>query len=154
MRRLSGSTTEAGAARRVTETPVAGDVPRFEVPGWRESLGIAAGVTGRGSGAEPFDLGLYKPPLGKLVTFDTPGVVRLFCSIHRTMDGMIYVCPSPFWSRVGPDGRYECARRVRAVRELAARQHDRPIGDRDAVPTAWSRQRSNRLPICQSAVRQ
>lgn len=59
------------------------------------------------SPAKPFDLGLYKPPVAKPVTFDTPGVVRLFCSIHRTMDGIIYVCPTPFWSRVAPDGKYE-----------------------------------------------
>lgn len=59
------------------------------------------------SPVKPFDLGLYKPPLAKSVTFDTPGVVRLFCSIHRAMDGMIYVCPTKYWSRVGADGQFE-----------------------------------------------
>jgi plastocyanin len=58
------------------------------------------------SPAQPFDLGLYRPPEGKRVTFDKPGIVRLFCSIHRLMDGMIYVCPTPFWARVEKDGRF------------------------------------------------
>lgn len=55
----------------------------------------------------PFDLGLYRPGTGpKLVGFDKPGPVRLFCSIHRFMDGVIFVCPTPFYARVGPDGAY------------------------------------------------
>jgi copper oxidase (laccase) domain-containing protein len=33
-------------------------VPTFEIPSWREELGIVAGVTGRGVEAEDFDLGL------------------------------------------------------------------------------------------------
>jgi plastocyanin len=53
------------------------------------------------SPAKPFDLGLYPPGVqGKLVTFDKPGVVRLYCSIHRYMDGVVYVCPTPLFARV------------------------------------------------------
>jgi len=33
-------------------------VPRMEVPGWRERYGVVAGVTTRGTAAQPFDLGL------------------------------------------------------------------------------------------------
>ena len=40
-----------------TATP-AGDVPWFEIPGWREEFGVVAGLTGRGDPASPFDLGL------------------------------------------------------------------------------------------------
>jgi plastocyanin len=58
---------------------------------------------------QPFDLGLYKPPLAKRVTFSTPGLVRVYCSIHRFMDGMVYVCPTPFFTRVKEDGGYEIA---------------------------------------------
>ncbi|MGH7583257.1 MAG: polyphenol oxidase family protein [Gemmatimonadales bacterium] len=44
----------------VDERPIAGAVPRWEIPGWRERFGLIAGVTGRGSdSAAPFDLGLY-----------------------------------------------------------------------------------------------
>ncbi|MCH7526082.1 MAG: hypothetical protein IID39_01465 [Planctomycetes bacterium] len=55
----------------------------------------------------PFDLGLYRPGISKPVTFDKPGVVRLYCSIHRYMDGLIYVCPTPFFARVDDDGHYK-----------------------------------------------
>jgi plastocyanin len=58
------------------------------------------------SPTKSFDLGLYRPPEGKSVVFDKPGVVRLFCSIHRLMDGLIYVCPTKFWSPVAADGSY------------------------------------------------
>lgn len=33
-------------------------VPRIEIPGWREEFGVVAGVTTRGTDADPFDLGL------------------------------------------------------------------------------------------------
>ena len=35
------------------------------------------------SPAKQFDLGLWRPPTRKSVTFEKPGLVRLFCSIHR-----------------------------------------------------------------------
>jgi len=58
------------------------------------------------SPAKQFDLGLWRPPTRKSVTFDKPGLVRLFCSIHRYMDGIIYVCPTPFYTTVGNDGAF------------------------------------------------
>jgi len=57
--------------------------------------------------AKRFDLGLYKPGESKQVTFDKTGAVFLYCSIHRYMDGVIYVSPTPYFSRVNPaDGTY------------------------------------------------
>lgn len=35
-----------------------GPVPRYEVAGWREELGVIAGITGRGDSGSPYDLGL------------------------------------------------------------------------------------------------
>jgi plastocyanin len=59
------------------------------------------------SEAKKFDLGLYKPHEGpEPVLFDTPGAVRLRCSIHRYMDGVIYVTPSPYYAVVDKDGRF------------------------------------------------
>jgi plastocyanin len=55
-----------------------------------------------------FDLGLYRPgETGKSVTFDKPGAVRLFCSIHRYMDGVVLVCPTPFFAKVNKDGTFQ-----------------------------------------------
>lgn len=59
------------------------------------------------SPAKRFDLGLYGPGQSKSVTFDKPGPVTLLCSIHRYMDGVVYVSPTPYTSRVSEDGKYE-----------------------------------------------
>jgi plastocyanin len=58
------------------------------------------------SPAKRFDLGLYGPGQSKKVTFDKPGPVFLYCSIHRYMDGVIFVAPTPYTSRVTEDGHY------------------------------------------------
>lgn len=53
----SGMTTE--------ESRRSGDLPLFEVPGWRERFGVTAGITGSGEALEPFDLGLWSAgPVG------------------------------------------------------------------------------------------
>src|SRR5688572_4965827 len=57
-------------ASELREVPVAGPIPRYEVPNWRERYGVAAGITGRGS--EPgrgFDLGLWSnAPVGEVMS--------------------------------------------------------------------------------------
>lgn len=58
------------------------------------------------SETKEFDLGVYKPGGSKSVTFDKPGPVKLFCSIHRYMDGAVYVAPSSFFAIVDAEGRY------------------------------------------------
>ena len=52
------------------------------------------------SPAKRFDLGLYGPGQSKRVVFDKPGPVHLFCSIHRHMDGAVYVAPDALHGRV------------------------------------------------------
>jgi plastocyanin len=59
------------------------------------------------SPAKQFDLGLYKPGESRSVTFDKTGPVFLYCSMHRHMDGVIYITPTPFFARVTPDSKYE-----------------------------------------------
>lgn len=50
------------------ELPVAGPVPRWEIPGWRDRFGVVAGITGRGAGEIPFDLGLWTDlPVGAVM---------------------------------------------------------------------------------------
>lgn len=55
---------------QVREALIPGDVPRFEIPGWREQYGVVAGITGRGSEPGPgFDLGLWsETPIGEVMT--------------------------------------------------------------------------------------
>lgn len=52
----------------LNEVPRAGAVPRWEIPGWRERFNVVAGVTGRGSAAQPYDLGLWTgQPVGEVM---------------------------------------------------------------------------------------
>jgi len=53
-----------------------------------------------------FDLGLYPSGESRAVTFEHPGVVRIFCSIHESMNGTLFVAPSPWFAVVDPDGSY------------------------------------------------
>ncbi len=54
-----------------------------------------------------FDLGLYPAGESRSVTFKHPGMVKTYCSIHESMNGTIYVAPSPFFSTAGPSGAFE-----------------------------------------------
>jgi len=66
------STAALGAlsTEPVREVPIAGEVPRFEIPGWRTRYGVVAGITGRGDGGgRGFDLGLWTDaPVGEVMT--------------------------------------------------------------------------------------
>lgn len=71
--RGSGNAGQRGSSNspsQIRELPVAGSIPRFEIPDWRERYGVLAGITGRGS--EPgrgFDLGLWsKEPVGEVMS--------------------------------------------------------------------------------------
>jgi plastocyanin len=58
------------------------------------------------SDAARFDLGLYKHPEVKYVTFDKPGRVDVFCSIHKAMNCVILVLPNPYFASTDAQGRY------------------------------------------------
>lgn len=54
-----------------------------------------------------FDLGLYAPGTTRKVTFDRPGIVRVFCNIHSTMSAVIVVTPSPWFATTAGSGKFE-----------------------------------------------
>ena len=59
------------------------------------------------SDAKQFDLGLYKGnPKEKRVTFDKPGRVEVFCSIHANMHCVVLVLENPFYAVSDAEGRY------------------------------------------------
>jgi plastocyanin len=58
------------------------------------------------SGENEFDLGIYPAGETRSVTLDHPGVVEIHCSIHETMNGTIFVAPSPWYARVDAAGRF------------------------------------------------
>jgi plastocyanin len=59
------------------------------------------------SDVKPFDLDLYKGnPPDKRVTFDKPGQVDVFCSIHANMHCVVLVLQNPYYAVAAGDGRY------------------------------------------------
>ncbi len=58
------------------------------------------------SEAKPFDLDLYKAPVVKRVTFDKPGRVDVFCSIHTTMSCVVLVLENSYFAVADDKGRY------------------------------------------------
>jgi plastocyanin len=53
-----------------------------------------------------FDLGMYPVGTTKRVTFDRPGLSRLFCNIHPHMAAYVIAVPSPYFAVSGDDGRF------------------------------------------------
>lgn len=58
------------------------------------------------SEAKSFDLGLYKDPEFKRVTFDKPGQVDVFCSIHANMSCVVLVLQNPYFAVTDKRGAY------------------------------------------------
>lgn len=55
-----------------------------------------------------FDLGRYRSDeQSPLVTFDKPGVIRVYCEIHKHMRGLLLVVESPWFTATDTDGRFE-----------------------------------------------
>jgi plastocyanin len=53
-----------------------------------------------------FDLGLYGAGEARTVRFAHPGPVRIYCSIHERMNGLIFVAPSSLFATPGAGGEY------------------------------------------------
>ena len=54
-----------------------------------------------------FDLGRYPEGESKSITFDKPGVVKVFCHIHSDMSGLIMVLDNSFFTTPDETGRYD-----------------------------------------------
>jgi len=58
------------------------------------------------SGANRFDLGLYRAGASKEKKFEEPGLVRVYCNIHPQMVGFVMVVDSDFAAVTGSDGSF------------------------------------------------
>jgi plastocyanin len=91
------------------------------------------------SGANRFDLGLYRSGTSKSRTFSAPGLVRVYCNIHPQMVGFVMVVDSDFFAVTGPDGSFRLEdvpagrHRILAWHEGAAE-----VGREIVVPAAES----------------
>ncbi len=84
-------------------------------------------------GAESRDLGIFPPGTRVTHRFDKAGEVLVHCSIHKLMDGKIFVAPSPAFALVGPDAdtfaieKVPAGRYVLATYQKAKRFHDAAV---------------------------
>ncbi len=58
------------------------------------------------SGAKRFDLGYYPAGQTRIVRFDQPGVVQVYCHLHPNMYAAIVVAPNRWYSRLNEDGNF------------------------------------------------
>jgi plastocyanin len=58
------------------------------------------------SGENRFDLDLYKRPKSSQWTFQSPGIVRVYCNIHPQMSAVVVVRDNPFFAKAGEDGSF------------------------------------------------
>jgi plastocyanin len=80
------------------------------------------------SAARSFNLGRYPRGKSKGVTFDKPGVVRVFCDIHSHMSATVMVFNHPWYAIPDADGRFELPEMPPGEHEITA-WHER-LGDR------------------------
>ena len=85
------------------------------------------------SDAKQFDLGLYKHPEVKRVTFDKPGRVDVFCSIHAAMNCIILVLETPHFSATDDKGRYAIANLTPGTYKLKAWHERLPSQTREVI---------------------
>ncbi|HUY26301.1 MAG TPA: carboxypeptidase regulatory-like domain-containing protein [Candidatus Binataceae bacterium] len=58
------------------------------------------------SPAKKFDIGLSRPGQTKSATFTKPGVVRLLCNVHPTMEAYVVVFSHPYFTSPDARGNY------------------------------------------------
>lgn len=58
------------------------------------------------SPAKSFDLGRYAKGQSRSVTFDKPGVVKIYCDIHTHMSAFILVLKNPYFTVTDDDGNF------------------------------------------------
>jgi plastocyanin len=89
------------------------------------------------SDAKSFDLDLYKGnPPDKRVTFDKPGRVDVFCSIHKDMNCIVLVLENPYFASTDENGDYKISDVPPGKYKLKAWHERLPADEREIiVPT-------------------
>ena len=57
-----------------------------------------------------FDLGLYRNGASRTMTFENPGLVRIYCNIHPQMAAVLVVIDGAIWAQADADGTAVLAR--------------------------------------------
>jgi plastocyanin len=61
------------------------------------------------SEAGPFDLGLYNRGETRTARFSRPGIIRIYCNVHASMNAFVVVRDNPFYTQPGADGSFAIA---------------------------------------------
>lgn len=72
------------------------------------------------SPAKRFDLGRYPRGESRVLSFDKPGVVKVFCDIHTSMLAYIVVVDTPYYVVTEPGGLFEIGDVPRGAYEVIA----------------------------------
>jgi plastocyanin len=98
------------------------------------------------SGANRFDLDLYKKPKSGSFTFQQPGIVRIYCNIHPQMSAIVVVRDNPFFTKAARNGSFTIDG-VPAGRYTLKAWHERgsEVETEVAVPAAGQAEASLRL---------
>lgn len=60
-------------------------------------------------GAEQKNFDIFPKGQNKTYAFTKTGEISLYCSVHKLMDGKLFVAPSSAWAEVGDDGSFSIA---------------------------------------------
>jgi plastocyanin len=86
------------------------------------------------SDAAQFDLGLYEGnPPDKRVTFQQPGKVDVYCSIHQNMHCVVLVMANPYFAATGKDKHYTITNVPAGKYKLKAWGERLPIDQREII---------------------
>ena len=88
--------------------------------------------SGSYSKAKRFDLGRYPKDDSRSVTFDRPGVVRVYCDIHSHMSATILVLKHPYFTSPDDAGAYAIPR-VPPGKYRVIFWYDREVAERKTV---------------------
>lgn len=83
-----------------------------------------------------FDLGRYPMGEAKDVTFDRPGIVKVYCEVHESMRSAIVVTENRWWARPDEDGRFRLEGVPAGTYTLVAWQADRGEVEQEVVVPA------------------
>lgn len=73
-----------------------------------------------------FDLGKYPRGQSKAVTFNRPGLVKVYCEIHSEMEAFVLVLPNRCFAQPGADGGFELPELPQGRYELRVWHPDLP----------------------------
>ena len=72
------------------------------------------------SGKNRFDGGLFKKGETAKRQFEHPGLVRVFCNVHHSMNALIYISPNPYYTVADEDGNFQLSNIPSGTYSLAA----------------------------------